>query len=1175
MKNKSWAYLLASVILALCGSVFVFGQAETGQITGTVTDPSGAVVDKAKVTVTNVGTGRARTVQTNNNGVYTVTNLEPANYEVAVEGAGFTPFKRTVEVTVGGRLTVDAQLAVTGGGTTVEVNAEGGAQVNTQDQSISQVVSAAQVDTLPSLTRNPYDFVATSGNVASDPNGSTGPNGVGVAINGQRSASTDILLDGGENVNAFSANVGQQVPLDSVQEFRVLTSDYTAEYGRAGGGVVNVATKSGTNTYHGAAYEYNRISALAANTFDESASNYLAAHTPGGVRAPHDRFVRNQYGFRLGGPVLPATKDKLFFFTNSEWIRIRSNGSQIALVPTPQFISQTAANTQAFFSQFGKLRSNAVPTGKFVTVAPSAAYTGPAVAGPTFEEVRFSVPSDAGAGAPENGFLNVDKVDWNITNSTTISFRYSLQKDNFFGGTVSNSAYQGYDTGAVDENHNGMISVTHVFSPTVVSSTKLLYNRLDLLQPLGTAPIGPGLYLNRANTASTVGGENVILPGYLPTSPGNAIPFGGPQNNYEANEDVSITHGNHTMKFGGEFIQLRDNRTFGAYETSVEQLGGTSAGSGVAALLNGTVFNFQGAIDPNGAFPCARNPNTGATIVTPSCTITLPVSSPSFVRNNTFNDGAAYGQDAWKVTPRLTLNLGLRWEYYGVQHNSNPNIESNFFFGSTGSLFDRIRNGYVATTPNSPLHALYAKNFNNYAPRVGFAYDIFGDGKWSVRGGYGIGYERNFGNVTFNMIQNPPHYAVISLISGKDVPQIFITNSNAGPLAGTGTKALPRTSLRAVDPHLKNAYAQQYSLALEHEIVANTVIALEYTGSRGEHLYSIANFNKNGFGAVYEGDGNAYSGSPTNPNGRLQTQYSNINFRGSNGDSYYNALNVRLQSSNFAKIGLQLTTNYTYAHAIDNLSSTFSQSGNNFNLGYLDPFNPAVDRGNADFDTRHRLVFSGIYDPTFLAFKNSKLLRDTIGGWEFVPIFTFRSGTPYTIFDCRNAVTSCPRALAAGMPATGSPQVVPGAGNIYNYLNIPLAAQNLYVDPITGASDIPTCTGPQGGGCSLPFPGNGRNHYYGPGAYNLNLGVQKNFQITERVKVQFRGEAYNVLNHHNFYVVTSNTDASNCSIDPNSAVSACLPGTITPVQAKKGSVGGTATPLDERRQMQLALRFEF
>jgi outer membrane receptor protein involved in Fe transport len=1175
-------------LLFLTFAIFAFGQAETGNISGIVADPNGASLAGARITTINLGTGLTRTDVSTSNGSYVVTNLPPGRYQVNIEASGFAPFKQNIEVTVGGRQTLDAKLAVAGASTTVEVTAEGGAQVNTQDQTLSQVVNTAQIASLPSLTRDPYDFVATAGNVSSDPNGSTSTGtvggGVGVAFNGQRSASTNILLDGGENVDLFTANVGQAVPLDSVQEYRVVTSDFTAEMGRAGGGVVNVATKSGTNTYHGSAYEYNRISALAANTYDESAQNFIARQT-GGPLVPHDRFTRNQFGYSFGGPVLPALKNKVFFFSNTEWTRVRSLGSQLAFVPTPQFLALTAPATQAYFSQFGKLRSSAVPTGIVATDSTGAPITSGGV--PVFEQVRYKTNFEAGAGNPQDAYSTVFRMDFNLTDKTQIFGRYALQRDTLFPGVIGNSAYTGYDTGETDSNQNFLANIAHLFSPNVVSTTKLAYNRYNIQQPLGAIPASPGLNLFRQNTASTVNGVNIILPGYLPTTPGNALPFGGPQNLYEVNQDLSWVKGRHNFKFGGLYLQARDNRVFGAYQTSFEQIGQNTLPLGITGLLNGTIFTFQGAVDPQGKFPCFKDPNTGDTLLTSDCTLALPAVPPNFARNNRYNDGAVYAQDSWKITPRFTANLGVRWEYYGVQHNApNQNLDSNYYFGSGATFFDQIRNGRVLIAPQSPVGGLWDKRFGNFAPRVGFAWDVMGDGKTSLRGGYGIGYERNFGNVTFNVIQNPPAYAVVSLVSGRDVPTQPITSNNAGPLAGSGISVpLLPTSLRAVDPHINTAYAHIYSLAVEREVVRNTIVAIEYSGSRGIHQYSISNFNKPGFGAVYEGDGGAYGpngplpcasatftpgpGQCLNPSGRLQTQYTNINFRGSNGDSYYNGVNVRLQSSNFANFGLQLVANYTYSHAIDNLSSTFSTSGNNFNLGYLDPFNPGIDHGNADYDTRHRFVFSGVYEPTFLAFKNSsKTLRNIAGGWQFAPIFTVRTGTPYSIYDCTNAVTSCPRILAVpGMSKSGNAVAIPGEANNYSYLPLPTAATNPYVDPITGAPDIPTCSGSQGAGCVLPSPGIGRNSFLSPSNWNFNLGAYKNFAVTERVQMQLRGEFYNILNHHNFYVNAANADISATSF----------------IQAKKGASGnifsgifpGTPSAADERRNIQLALRIQF
>ncbi len=638
-----------------------------------------------------------------------------------------------------------------------------------------------------------------------------------------------------------------------------------------------------------------------------------------------------------------------------------------------------------------------------------------------------------------------------------------------------------------------------------------------------------------------------------------------------------MTRGTHQLRFGGAYLHVRDNRVFGAYETSVEQLGNNSLSQGLSNLVAGNLYSFQGAVDPKGSFPCPTSITTGATISSPGCQITLPAAPPDFERNNRYNDGAAYAQDTWKTTSKLTLNLGVRWEYYGPQHSANPNIESNFYFGTGNTFFDRIRNGYVATTPNSPTHGLWKPDYKDFAPRVGFAYDPFGTGKWSIRGGYGISYERNFGNVTYNVIQNPPHYAVISLIAGTDVPTIPITTDNAGPLAGSGvTKNLPKVSLRAVDPHIKTAYAEQYSFAVEHEVVPNTLLSVNYSGSRGVHLYGIANINRAFSGQVYEGDTRGCTGSGATAtcslkqSNRLNPQYTNINFRSSDGDSYYNSLNVRLQSTNFRNYGLQLTANYTYAHSIDDLSSTFSESGNNFNLGFLDPFAPYLDRGNSDFDVRHRLVVAGIWQPTFLAFKNSGLLvKSILGGWELAPIFTVRTGTPFTVYDCTNALTACPRILdVAGMKKSGGSNVLADPAtngiNVYNYLPIPANAGNPYVNPALGPgfSDHPLCLTPGANGPCVLSPANvgmGRNAFYGPGNWNLDLGVNKTFQITERVGLQLRGEFFNVLNHHNFYVIAGNSDLASAAT----------------IQTAKGAIGGTPGPGDERRNVQLGAKLIF
>jgi outer membrane receptor for ferrienterochelin and colicin len=326
--------VLAAIILLLTFTTLVIGQAvETGQISGTVTDSSDALVAGARVTATAVATQATRTATTDTSGHYVFLALPPAAYKVAIEAKGFARNVANVTVQVGGRTTLDAKLKVGGATEVVEVTAQAEAvRPNIESSAISDVVTSNEISQLPTISRNPYDLAAIAGNVSSDANGATG-RGVGLSINGQRAAGTNILLDGGENVDNFTASVGQSVPLDSVQEFSVLSNTFAAEYGRASGGIVNVATKSGTNALHGSVYEFYRGSALATNTPENKAI---------GEKKP--TFVRNQFGGAAGGPII---KDKLFFFGNAEWTRVRSSVISNYWVPTAQMLAASNAATRA------------------------------------------------------------------------------------------------------------------------------------------------------------------------------------------------------------------------------------------------------------------------------------------------------------------------------------------------------------------------------------------------------------------------------------------------------------------------------------------------------------------------------------------------------------------------------------------------------------------------------------------------------------------------------------------------------------------------------------------------------------------------------------------------------------------------------------------------------------
>ena len=1165
------------LLVAACTLLFAGGtlaQTETGQITGVVTDPQSAAVAKARIQVKNIATGAVRDAESDDSGSYTVPNLLPAAYEVTVEASGFSRLVRRVDVPVGTKVTLNLQVSLSTASAIVEVVSGGAAQVNVESQTLGGVIGSQQVSNLPTLNANPYSFVSLVGNVAdSDASPSGGINilaantgaGAGVVINGLRAASTNILLDGAANNDEFGGHVGQQVPLESVQEFSILTNNFTAEFGRASAGIVNVVTKSGSNSLHGSGYEINRLSSYGANDYFNKAN---------GVDRPV--YTRNQFGGSLGGPI---KKDKMFFFASPEWTRVRSSATTVTVIPDQNLINASnAGTTQAFFNALGQLRSNN-STVRTYSRASNAALDGAcaasaacAAAFPTgsttslFDRVRYNSSGDAGGGSPGNTYDFVTRYDYNLSDKTQFYARYAKFHEEDAIGVVNNSPYSGpnafgFDSGQTFDDHSALLSLVHTISPRLTEQTKFVFNRLSFLQPLGKNPVGPTLYWNK-NFAPTFDGQLLGLPGYSEFTPGGAIPFGGPQNFYQTYQDFTYVHGKHDLRFGGSYLFFQDNRTFGAYEEAVESLGtGGVTGPALQNLLTGGLKTFTVAIDPQGKFPCGAPGLSGnaPVAVTPNCTVNLPANQPNFSRSNRYSEFAFYGQDTWKARRGLTINLGLRWEYYGIQHNKNAGLDSNFYPAAGGSIFEGLRNGDVALAQQSSVHGLWGKNWNNFAPRVGFAWDVFGDGKTSLRAGYGIGYERNFGNVTFNVIQNVPNYEVVDLTGGVDPGCCTITTSNLGGFSGTGTKTLPRASLRFVDPHIRTSYAHLYDAAIERQIAPKILVALEYSGSKGESLYTLDPINRVGSGNFYLGDPCVPGACTSRIRGQ---QYSTINARGNNGFSSYNAANVRLAISNPWNTGLNMTANYTYSHAIDNLSSTFSTGSTNLDLGLLDPFNPRLDRGDSDFDLRHRISVGGTWEVPF-ARSTRGVFKQIADGWTLSSIFVAHTGTPFTIFDSTNTqFQELPRLiLTSAIPRTGTP-VDTGAPDTFNYITIANSSVGEFTNPITGNSEFG------------PYPSNmlGRNTFRGPGTWNFDFGVHKKFFLTERYNLEFRADAFDILNHANEFIVGGSNDFG-------AGIAGLTAGTTVGAQSCKGTcIFAGSIPLtgpQQHRNIQLELRLGF
>ncbi len=1127
MRNSShlraWLVVLA---IALMVPVVALAQTESGKVVGVVSDQSGAVLPGVSVTLKSVGRASTRSTITDSKGMYAFASIVPGPYEVTAELAGFSKKQISTTVNVGATVAVDVQMAVGAQSELVTVVGETAATINTTTQDIATTVTESQIRELPTITRNPYDLVRLAGQATSDPESNRG---TGFAINGARSSSTNILLDGSANNDEFGAGIGQNVPLDAVQEFSVLTSNFSAQYGRATGGIVNVAIKSGTNELRGTAYDFLRNDSLSTNTYDNKAN-----------AIDKGQFNRHQMGFSLGGPI---QKDKVHFFISGEYIRVRSSDTQISWIPTPEFLAASSPATQAFFNTYGK---GATINGPILNRGQVSAILGTGAGAfnslpaglPVFGQVRKTLPIDAGGGDPQNDYQGVARLDFSLSSNTQAYIRYAYQNQSTEPGTNSTSPYSGYDTGFVNKNHNLLGSVTHVFSPSFTSQTKLSWNRLLNDQPLNGDP-QPTLYMN-PTTPVRLQGNRIAFPGYLPWNPGSAIPFGGPQSQIVAYQDFNWIKGRHDFRFGGTYTHMADDRTFGAYENAVEDLNTTSAA--IPSLDNfvlGRIRRFQAAINPQGY---------------PGGTFTTPVQLPSFTSNNRYNEFAVYASDTWSVSSRVKVNLGVRYEYYGPQAKSEPKFDSNFYYGDPSvsvntstpqQIIDGVRTGQPLPSNESPIGALWKADKNNFAPRVGFAWDVSGDGKTSVRAGYGMAYERNFGNVTFNVLFNPPQYLVTTIDAPTDVASQPIYTDNAGPFGGVAgvKKTIPAGSLRHIDQNIVTAYTHFYSASFQRELGAGTMASIEYTGSLGRDLYDLADINKRGAGLVYEGVGTAAS--------RPNTKFAAFNTRGNRGRSAYNGVTFGLESRHLARTGLQFTLKYTLSQAKDNLSSTFSDSGNNFNLGYLDAFDPMLDYGAAQFDARHKLIFAGIWELP-IARESTGAKKALLGGWQLNWIFRAQSGLPFTVFDCTNGLGLCMRAIdstginksATNGPSTSNP-------NEFTLLDLtPIAgAAGSYINPVTGNSDFG------------PYPANmtQRDAFRGPGNWNTDLSVSKRFRFGDHHALQFRVEAYNVFNHANMYAVTGNADTSSFT-------------TITGFKgysAQGGLVG------DGQRRIQLGLKFEF
>src|SRR5271166_5375115 len=1141
---------------------------DTGQLTGTVRDPSGANVAKAQVTVSNSERGIKRVTQTNNDGEYVVGGLAGGNYDLTVTAPGFKTFEaRGIVLRVAQKARADANLTV--GGTSSEVTVEGGTigQVETQSSELSGVITGKQISQLQLNGRN-FTQLATLtpgvSNQSGQDEGTVGINGnVSFSFNGGRTEYNNWELDGGDNMdNGSNSSLNVYPSIDAIAEFKVLTSNYGAQYGRSGSGTVEVETKSGTSQFHGDAYEFVRNQ-------DFNARNYFQSSVP--------QYNKNDFGYTLGGPIfIPnhynTNKQKTFFFWSQEW-RIERVPGQVFNTPVPSNAERNGDFNDLCPNQttgsFADCPINPATGSYFPNNQVPVSQTGAALL-PLIPQPNAGVPGaelyNASPSQPTNWREELLRLDQNFGSKLRAMFRYTHDTWN----TVTPvTVYSGSYFPTVQTNYVGPgISVVARLNwnptPSLVNEFVFSYTA-DHITFGSTGTPNPNAWQRPANLDMGSFFNNGF-GGKLPTIQlfGNAAYGGGfmedpngewPNGLYNSNptytyrDNVSKIVGRHNMQFGGYFVAAQKNElssqyvngylTFNIASTAV------TTGNSFADLLIGQVASYQQA-------------------------------STNLKFYNRYKIFEPYFQDDWRKTPKLTLNLGLRISMFGTYREKyhqaynwtptayNPadapqiDVTGNVtgFPGAlipgTGNPFD----GLVQCGVNGVPAGCMTGHLFNPAPRVGLAYDPFGNGTTAIRAGYGIFFEHTNGNEANTEGIEGQSSPLIQTVTQYNVPGY----GNLGN-GGGNTPVLFPLAFYSIPNHATWPYVQQWHLDVQQQVYKDTVLTASYVGSKGTHLGRQYDSNQvhtvplsqdpfqPGEPITSDACGAATSSQPAFTQSGVPIvgqAYNNLQVacglspdpfrpyygigaitRLDNGaSSTYNAFQASARRTTGA---LQFSVAYTWSHSIDDSSSRYD-------VGTLNAYDLSANRASSSFDIRQILNISCIYDLPF--FKSPGKLHTFLGGWQLSGITTFQTGTPFSAINggayADNAGSGNPTSITAGSYVD-----VAGPSPSYNIPNVPYGAGGL--GPLV--ANPGAFVAPRG----LTFGNAGRNSLRNSGFNNWNMALFKHFKVTERAAFEFRAEAYNIFNHTEWGPVggdagsaayngfSSNTNSANCFAGPNNS----------------------------------------
>jgi Carboxypeptidase regulatory-like domain/TonB dependent receptor len=1137
--------ILASLILSmLFCTASAWAQKDTGAIDGTVKDSSGKVVVGAKITVTDIDRGTVTETVSNGVGDYTASPLKVGRYKISVEKTGFkTALAGPVVVEVQEHPTVDVILQVGRVDETVTVTAQN-PLLETETSDLGQVISGDRAVTLPLNGRNYAQLALLGAGVVPSEPGSRVETSYGFSSNGARALQNNYLLDGVDNnSNLGDVLTGQayviQPSVDAIEEFKVQTNAYSAEFGRGNGAILNAVIKSGTNSFHGDGYEFFRNDALdGRNAFDNA-------------RQPYHQ---NQFGATLGGPII---KDKTFFFVDYEGLRITQALPQLSLVPTPaeiggdfsSFLTNTPAmsvdingnptNTPAvdcsghptfvgeiFNSRLAK-SSNLNPSGMcgvpigvdgagnptniFPTnlIDPLAARLSALFPAPNIELNGSNFISDPRRTASRNNF-DV-RIDHKLTDHDSLFGRFSYEHQPSFTPAPFQNQLDGgaFSDGIEDDSFRSVaISETHIFTSNVANEFRLGYNRINShrFQLNANENVSSELNFPGVPFGPDLGGlpQISINDGTATIGSSGFLPAIEKQNSYVLSDNFTWIHGKHSAKFGTEIRREQ----FTLFEPS------SPRGN----------LNFASDFTDN---PSA--PTTGGEAF---ATFLLGISDGAQITNTHNVDYhrqiyAVYSQDDFRVTHKLTLNLGLRYELF-TTIKASGNQQGTFDFSDDSILVPKGQN--MQLTPflaaNIPVvrtgsNGLISPDLNNFAPRIGLAYQI--TSKLVLRTGFGIFYGGQENgpysnpspgfNPPFFVTQsfNPPCFASSANPAGTDCSLQGLSFLQNGFPANSLTD--PNTPiLFSVSPKVRTPYTQQWHLGFQYQLPSETVLEISYAGSRGRNLYNFYNGNQAVPNATFCTTApNTPQDCPTDARRPAQqcddstfpptcndVFDTGIDLLRTDGFSNYNSLQVRLEK-NFSH-GLQFQASYTYAHALDDASSAALGSLNNGD--FRDQTDPSLEYGNSDFDVRHRFVFSYIYQ---LPFGNGKkfggnatgLKNQIIGNWQIAGITTASTGNWFTVTDAVTNVSSSD-----------------GGGGVGFFEVRPNVTGNPNGKPCVPGTVFNTCAFSDN---TIPFTfGNaGRNIVRGPGFQNWDLSIFKMFPVREQMRFEFRAEFFNIWNHVN------------------------------------------------------------